>query len=86
MSFAKRLVQSRTNTLCLIVAPAKGGKTAWYFIRVEPVKFSKFKNDVFSKAVNLANYGEVIERGYGDYPPQNIIDKMVREHGYNPPE
>jgi hypothetical protein len=86
MSFAQRILKSRADTLCLIIAPVSDGRLAWYFVRVDPAKFEKFKTVVFYEATNLATYGEVIRRGYGEYPPQSVLDAMRQEQGFNPEE
>jgi hypothetical protein len=86
MSFANQIIKSRANTVCLIIAPVVDDRIAWYFIRVEPIKFDKFKIDVFNAATNLASYGEVLRRGFGKYPPQSVINEMQQEYGFNPQE
>jgi len=84
VSFVQRIIKARSNTICLIIAPVAGAQTAWYFIRVEPTKFGKFQKEVFQHGVNLGEYGEILKRGYGDYPPQSVIEEMVEAHGFDP--
>ena len=47
------------------------------------MKLKKFKKDAMSGPVNLPDYGEVLARGYGEEPPQDVVARMIAEHGYN---
>lgn len=81
---ATRIQQSQTNTISLIIAPQPLGLVAWYFIRVHPPKLARFRRDVTAGAVDLSAYGEVIERGWGDAPPPDVVARMQANHGFIP--
>lgn len=81
--FTQAFAGARGNMIYLV----SGGKDkthqpAWYFVRVDAPKTRAFLNAVRSGAIELAQYGEVIESGYGVEPPQAILSYMRAEHGF----
>jgi hypothetical protein len=81
-SFLARVQQSRANTVCYVVAPVEGDRTAWYFIRVEPAKLNAFQRDIMAGPVYFPDYGEILAKGFGNYAPEDVIQRMRDEEGY----
>jgi hypothetical protein len=67
-----------------VQAPADGGRDAWYFMYIASPKQKKFTKAVQSGPTNLTDYGEIIESGWGKYPPKEVMEKMEREYGFRP--
>lgn len=84
MSFVAKVMQSRAGGVSLLIAPAGKGRNAWYFIRVEGVRGKEFKEAALAGPVNLPEYGNVIRRGWGDYPPEDVIREMIEKEGFRP--
>ena len=55
------------------------------YLRMKPSDLLKFV-EVETKGIeyNLRDYGEIIESGSEAEPPQNVIDKMAKEYGFDP--
>jgi hypothetical protein len=83
MSFVQRVLKSRNN-IWLIVAPVKGDQIAWFFIRIEAVKANRFREDVFSRGVDLSEYGEILARGFGETPPAHVVARMEKDYAFQP--
>ncbi|PIR32792.1 MAG: hypothetical protein COV36_03615 [Alphaproteobacteria bacterium CG11_big_fil_rev_8_21_14_0_20_44_7] len=48
---------------------------AWWIIRVKPEKLPIFKSIISKGFLNFADYGEILESGFGSIIPQNILDE-----------
>jgi hypothetical protein len=82
MALNKAVTPGGKKMVCLLVAPVADGRNAWYFIEVPEPKLKKFQKDAAAGGVDLTQYGEVLDRGFGDYPPQEVIDYMMQEYGF----
>lgn len=83
-NFANLVTSStKSNGLFLV----SGGKDkfereAWYYVKVEPFKESMFQREISKGKINLREYGEVIESGFGTKPPERIKNKMKEEYNF----
>ena len=82
-SFASLVSTSRNSNIFLV----SGGKDkferdAWYYVKVEPFKTSLFQRDISKGKINLTEYGEILESGFGKTPPDNIKQKMKDEYNF----
>ena len=75
MSFVDKIVNSR-NYLIRLVRGKNQGEKAWWFVRVHPEKFEKYKIAVRTEALDLADYGEILYSGWGENPPEDIQQKI----------
>ena len=57
-------------------------RPAWYFIRVGSVKLRAFLKAISGGKIDLVAYGDIIESGYGETPPENIVAYMRTQFGY----
>ena len=78
MSFASNVQNRRKPLISLLVAKDHTNKMAWYFIDVNPIKLRKFEVDMRTTGGELKQYGKILESGYGDSPPQHIMEKMKK--------
>ena len=76
MKFVDKLRSTSNSGIYLITGEEKN-KAAWYFVKIE-----RFKQPIFEKeitegksGINLKQYGEIIVSGWGEKPPQDIINK-----------
>jgi len=56
------------------------GRVAWYYILVDPDKINVFLLHKKGDSYDLADYGRIIESGYGDEVPKNIHDRIFRKY------
>ena len=77
MSFAEMLKTSRKELLYIVRGTDKG-KPAWYCLLVDKMKHPLFAAYMKTKPdiIHLDEYGKVLYSGWGDNPPQDIIDEL----------
>ena len=54
------------------------GKAAWHYVLVDEEKEEQFKEQVKTGTVDAADFGKVIHSGWGEDPPQNIVDDIKK--------
>ena len=74
MSFVQSAISSANTRLYYVKATTINGETAWYFVNISAAKDPAFKKLDYSKPYNIADYGEIIESGFGEKAPQIVID------------
>ena len=86
-SFAEATKSSRTSNIFLVTGGQdKSGRDAWYYVLVEPTKVGSFQEKIKSGSINLIDYGEIVDSGFGKYPPENVQQKMKEEYNFVPAE
>lgn len=69
-----------TNPVFLVKDEDERGERAYYFVRIDRRKLPKFvKDSQSSRAINLADYGEILFSAYGDHP-STYVEAYMREH------
>ena len=62
-----------------IVRGKDKGKPAWHYVLVDEEKVSAFKENIATAdTINVTDYGEKIESGWGKDPPQSVKDIIDR--------
>jgi len=84
MSFAKQLAEARNSDSIYLVRGGRDhtGRPAWYFVRVESTKQRMFLQHIRSGALDLTGFGEIIESGYGEEPPEAVVAHMKAFHNF----
>jgi hypothetical protein len=60
-----------------IVTGKNNGDYAWWILKLESLKEKIFEKDVeLGKALDLDGYGTVLKKGYGESPPEEIIQEI----------
>ena len=82
-SYASSVTNARNDNIYLV----RGGndrtdQPAWYFIRVDNVKTRAFLSAIKAGAIDLNAFGEIIESGYGENPPQAILSHMKANYNF----
>lgn len=67
MSYAAKVLGSKSNLLWLIQGDHKSLR-AWWFLLVNPAKLEIFRKSLEKKDLCLTDYGEIILSGYGQNP------------------
>ncbi len=80
MSFLQK-VQSSRNELLWLVRGKDRGMDCWHYILVEKSKLPMFKVRVKTDFIQLDDYGQVIESGWGKNPPEEIEKKIKEQFG-----
>lgn len=81
MSFVAKLKVSGANPVYLVQGMDKG-RPAWYYLKVEKNKVPLFEGEVRKNrgSIELEYYGEVLEYGWGEQPPENIRNKFIKNN------
>lgn len=81
-SFAQRtapkasFTEQRLNDDIHLIRGDNQGKKAWYYLKItDKAKLQLFLRDVKKPSIDLANYGDIIECGWGEDPPKELTDK-----------
>lgn len=78
-SFAERVQVSKGNFLYLIKG-SNGNRPLWHYVLVDKLKLPIFEKKVQSDFIDVADYGEVIESGWGNEPPAHIKEKIIQQY------
>ncbi|WP_341808630.1 hypothetical protein [Wolbachia endosymbiont (group E) of Neria commutata] len=79
-AFAKRTRKSRSDLIYLVRGKDRG-KSAWHYVLVDKEKREMFLAKSRSGSMDVADYGEILYSGWGEDPPQDIVDKINEEFG-----
>lgn len=85
LSFAEKVAKSKGAAEVFLVTGGSdnSGRKAWYFIRVDSPKVSAFHRAIKSGNINLDEYGEILDSGYGEQPPESVKQFMRDKYGFN---
>ena len=74
----------RESKRIFLVRGEDSGIACWHYVLVEDNEHTihKFKEHVVSGKVDLADYGQVLESGWGDDPPIRVKERINKK--YNP--
>ena len=75
MSFVDHVTKSRNHLIRLVTAENRG-RDAWWYIRVENSKFELYKIQIETGTINLPEFGEILFKGFGKEPPEDIKKKI----------
>ena len=78
--FAKATKRSRLDCLFLVRGKDRG-KPAWHYVLVDKHKLEMFLEKSKSGSLDVALYGEILYSGWGENPPEDIVQKIKDEFG-----
>lgn len=79
--FTRRILRGKAHQIFLMHGIDHTGKNAWYYLFVP-----EHKEQAFMEASNrsmpftLTDYGNVLESGYGEFPPAEVTARMHAEY------
>ena len=79
-SFADATRRSRSDLIYLVRGKDRG-KSAWHYVLVDKEKREMFLAKSRTGSMDVADYGEILYSGWGEDPPQEIVDKINEEFG-----
>lgn len=79
-SFADATKRSRSDFIYLVRGKDRG-KSAWHYVLVDKEKREMFLAKSRTGSIDVADYGEILYSGWGEDPPQAIVDKVNEEFG-----
>lgn len=78
MSFLEKVQTSRSDMLYLVRGKADG-IPCWHYILVDKQKLPMFKIRVKTNQIELADYGQILESGWGENPSEEIQAKIKQQ-------
>lgn len=79
-SFADATRRSRADLIYLVRGKDRE-RAAWHYVLVDKDKREMFLAKSRTRAMDVADYGEILYSGWGENPPQEIVDKINEEFG-----
>ncbi|MDM8335468.1 hypothetical protein [Wolbachia pipientis] len=79
-SFADAARRSRSDLIYLVRGKDRG-RSAWHYVLVDKDKREMFLAKSRTGSMDVADYGEILYSGWGEDPPQEIVDKINEEFG-----
>jgi len=80
-NFQSKLVSAtEKGVLVYLVTASVKGKPAWHYIQVDEPKHKAFKKQMETGKLDLAEYGTILESGWGAYPPEPIVALMNEKY------
>ncbi|MDN5248258.1 MAG: hypothetical protein QWI36_03930 [Wolbachia endosymbiont of Tyrophagus putrescentiae] len=79
-SFADATRRSRADLIYLVRGKDRG-RSAWHYVLIDKDKKEMFLAKSRTGSMDVADYGEILYSGWGDNPPQDIVDKINEEFG-----
>lgn len=80
-------IAGRIDDAVAIIQLVKGEASErpfWAYVAMKPSLYKEYFTKVMAgQGIDLKTYGDVIESGWGDEPPQEIHDRMVAEYGFD---
>lgn len=81
-SYASGAPTNAHEGIFLVRGKDSTGHSAWFYVSIALEKRAGFKKLSGCERLDLAEYGTVIESGYGDSPPMHIRARMKDEYGF----
>lgn len=79
-SHADAARRSRSDLIYLVRGKDRG-RSAWHYVLVDKDKREMFLAKSRTGSMDVADYGELLYSGWGENPPQEVIDKINEEFG-----
>jgi hypothetical protein len=56
-----------------------------FYLRVETERLQQYKVALPTAAMNIADFGEILASGWGDFPPESVVTDMKTRYVYETP-
>lgn len=80
MSFVLKIIAQDGGAVRYLTA-TEAGQACWFYLRISEQHYSEYQQKLKQKAMNIRDYGEIVESGWGEYPPEDVIDRMKKQFG-----
>jgi hypothetical protein len=78
--FTSKLVASRGHLIYRVDGQDNQGKQRWYYLLVDKARESSFQEALRTGHLNVAEFGSILEFGYGAGPPQEVIRRLEKAY------
>ena len=83
-SFTLKILQERGGEIRFIRA-LEDGTPCWFYLKITPEKQSEYEAKLKSRAMDIRDFGTILESDWGDYPPADVVKFMRDEYAFTTP-
>ena len=83
MQFLNKIISTEGHRFFYIVATTSDNKKAWYFVFIHAGKYAVFDKLNKSAPYDIADYGDILASGYGEFAPDAVIADMNKKYNCN---
>jgi len=76
-----RSMLERSMPVVYLVRGKDDGRLAWHYVLIYPARLESFKRQLVTGSLDVSDYGDVIESGWGGDPPANVTRAIERDYG-----
>ena len=83
-SFAQKITAGNAKRNIYLITGGKDhtGRPAWYYVRVEDHLKLRFERAIKAGAIELSEFGTILESGYGAHPSEATRAQMKEQYGF----
>ncbi len=74
-SFLQQVSTGRKELVYLVTGTHQD-RAAWHYVQVDKARMVHFEHGLKGGALNVGEYGTVLYSGWGEQPPQYIIEEL----------
>lgn len=82
MSYVKQWIEKQGGNIRLIQGMQQG-ESCWFYLKVDPFRFKDYQQAVKQPSTCVGDFGEVLESGWGDAPPAEVIQQMKAQYDFD---
>ena len=81
LSFQEKIIAQQGHLIHLVTGHDHTGKKAYYFVFLKKDRVGAFEQAMKTDSLNLLDYGQIIESGYGDDVPPEVMQAVKDKYG-----
>ncbi|GEM_PF-1989303 len=85
ITFVQRLINKTGGEIRFLTARENGAE-CWFYLQLSPEQFADYEKNLRVGSMNIRDYGEILESGWGEYPPEDMVIYMQQTYGVITPE
>ncbi|MDX1974363.1 MAG: hypothetical protein SFT92_01675 [Rickettsiales bacterium] len=84
MAHSQKILRERGNEIRFIRA-VEDDKPCWFYLKLDPSKVMEYEQKIKNGDLHVREYGHIIESGWGNYPPADVVGFMIDEYEFETP-
>lgn len=82
MSFQQKIAKQQSHRIYLLRGKEDGIRSCYFYLLIDALKVKEFEALPKGWKGDLTQFGKVLESGFGENPPEDIVKKMKEEYDY----
>ncbi|NBO18044.1 MAG: hypothetical protein EBV03_02245 [Proteobacteria bacterium] len=75
------MIQPASRQVIRVVVGHNQGRPAWWCLSMSKTTWERYRKDILQPQVDLSQFGEILDSGWGEWPPEEVVQALEREHG-----